>query len=269
MLLGISINTINEREGLYPPTILSCNGRSIVGGQVAMGLDAVELVMAVEEKFGITITDEEATNALTVGDLKRLVHAKLKVTDADGCLTQRAFHLLRKNAILQFGVDRHKFHPETALDTVVPLSSRRESWASFQTALGVEELAELVRPYRVNLTITLLVLCTLLVPVWYGALHSEHFGFWMLIGAILASSTGYWAAQMTKPMKTSFRTGHDKVRDLARLLVARYPQVVGKPRTGNWSEEEISCLLREIIIEQLGVTEFDDNSRFVQDLHID
>ena len=43
----------------------------------------------------------------------------------------------------------------------------------------------------------------------------------------------------------------------------------GKPRTGKWTEEEISSLLREVIIEQLGVTNFDDNSRFVQDLHID
>jgi hypothetical protein len=92
-----------------------------------MGLDAVELVMAVEEKFGITISDEEATNALTVGDLKRLVQAKLKLTDTEGCLTQRAFHLLRKNAISQFGTTRSKFRPETALETVVPLSSRREA----------------------------------------------------------------------------------------------------------------------------------------------
>jgi hypothetical protein len=115
----------------------------------------------------------------------------------------------------------------------------------------------------------MLVIGTLLVPVWYGALHSERFGLWMLTGLILAASAGYRAAEITKRMKTSFRAGHDKVRDLARLLVARYPQVIGKPRTANWTEEEISCLLREVIIEQLAVTEFDDNSRFVQDLHID
>src|SRR5664280_544509 len=60
-----------------------------------MGLDAVELVMAVEEKFGISISDEEASNAPTVGDLEKLVRARLEIADADSCLSQRAFHLIR------------------------------------------------------------------------------------------------------------------------------------------------------------------------------
>jgi acyl carrier protein len=94
-----------------------------------MGLDIVELVMAVEEKFGISIDNEEAAKALTVGDLKRLVRAKLDVADA--------------------------------------------------------------------------------------------------------------------------------------------PNLLGKPRTAKWSEEEVSSLLRELIIKQLGVRDFDDSSRFVDDLRVD
>ena len=56
-----------------------------------MGLDGVELIMAVEEKFGISISDEEAQRVLTVGDMKRLVRAKLDITDSASCLTQRHF----------------------------------------------------------------------------------------------------------------------------------------------------------------------------------
>lgn len=227
-----------------------------------MGLDAVELVMAVEEKFGISITDEEATNTLTVGDLRRLVRAKLDIADAGGCLTQRAFHLIRKNATAEFGVLRPNLKPDTTLETVVPRSTRRENWQHFQVALGVAQLPELVRPQAVNSTITILVLSGIVVPVWYGALHPEHFGRWMLLGTILASAVGCGSPRM-------FKSGYDSVRDFARFLVANYLQLIGKPRTPKWTEEEISCLLREVIMNQLGVTDFDDNSRFVQDLHID
>ena len=234
-----------------------------------MGLDAVELVMAAEEKFGISITDEEATKTLTVGDLKHLVRAKLDVADADGCLTQRAFHLIRKNATAQFGILRRNLRPDTTLETVVPQSSRRESWQNFQVALGVAELPELVRPHTMNLMITVLVLSGIVLPVWYGALHPQYLGRWMLFGAVLGSLVGWGSARLTGPMKIEFRAGYDRVRDLARFLVANYPQQIGKPRTAKWTEEEISCLLHEIISDQLGVTDFDDNSRFVQDLHID
>jgi len=234
-----------------------------------MGLDALELVMAVEEKFGISIENEEAAKALTVGDLKRLVRAKLDVSDTTGCLTQRAFHLIRTNAIAEFGAVRRGLRPDTSLEIVVPQSTRRESWQHFQTVLGVAELPELVRPHSVNLTMTVLVLSTLVLPIWYGALHPEHFGLWMLLGAIVASTLGWGLSRLTRPMKTKFKVGYDRVRDLARFLVAKHPQLLGKPRTAKWSEEEISCLLRELIIKQLGVTDFDDNSRFVDDLRVD
>jgi len=234
-----------------------------------MGLDAVELLMAVEEKFGVSITDEEATKAVTVGDLKQLVKTKLDVIDADGCLTQRAFHLIRKKATAEFGVLRRNLKPDTTLETVVPQSTRRESWHNFQVALGVAELPELVRPHTVNLTIIVLVLSGIVLPVWYGALHAQHFGQWMLFGAVLGCLVGWGSAVLTRPMKTGFRAGYDRVGDLARFLVANYPQQIGKPRTAKWTEEEISCLLREVIIDKLGVTDFDDNSRWVQDLRID
>jgi hypothetical protein len=234
-----------------------------------MGLDTLELVMAVEEKFGITIENEEAAKALTVGDLKRLVRAKLDVSDVTGCLTQRAFHLIRKNAVAEFGVVRRSLRPDTSLDMVVPQSTRRESWQHFQSVLGLAEFPELVRPHSVKLTITVLVLSTLVLPIWYGALHPQHFGLWMLLGATVASALGWGFAHLTRPMRTKFKVGYDRVRDLARFLVAKHPQVLGKPRSAKWSEEEISCLLRELIIKQLGVTDFDDNSRFVDDLRVD
>lgn len=235
-----------------------------------MGLDAVELVMAVEEKFGIAITDEEATRTLTVGDLKRLVRSKVDTVTGEDCLSQRAFYLIRSSAMSLFDVPRRSVRPDTPLDDVVPGAARRERWQQLQSSLGVAELPYLIRPYSVRLIIAILILATLVVTTWYGAVvHPAVFGYWLLTGTITSAIVGWASMRLTQPMKTRFRDGYDKVRDLAQFMVARYPEVVGKPRTVRWTDEEITCLLQEIIKEQLGVSEFNDDSRFVQDLHVD
>ena len=46
-----------------------------------MGLDAVELVMSVEETFGIEIADREVGTIRTAGDLHRCVLRKLGVSE--------------------------------------------------------------------------------------------------------------------------------------------------------------------------------------------
>ena len=61
-----------------------------------MGLDAVELVMRVEEEFGIEIPDAEAEEATTVGKLYELVLSKLKPDNRDVCLTSTAFYRTRQ-----------------------------------------------------------------------------------------------------------------------------------------------------------------------------
>jgi hypothetical protein len=53
-----------------------------------MGLDSVELVMAIEEKLGITISDEEACSILTVGEMHRCIMNKVNMSDRSSCLTQ-------------------------------------------------------------------------------------------------------------------------------------------------------------------------------------
>ncbi|MCM8811950.1 MAG: acyl carrier protein [Candidatus Omnitrophica bacterium] len=47
-------------------------------------LDAVELVMAVEEQFGIEITDEEAEKLLTVADLLRYLEQRMTNVERTG-----------------------------------------------------------------------------------------------------------------------------------------------------------------------------------------
>jgi len=49
-----------------------------------MGLDTVEILMRIEEEFGISIPDQVASNSLTVGDTHRVV--------VDMLVAKGAFH---------------------------------------------------------------------------------------------------------------------------------------------------------------------------------
>ena len=76
-----------------------------------MGLDAVEIVMRTEDEFSISISDDEAGAAATVGDLYRVVLAKLDVTP--GCLTSKAFYTTRRALVGSLGVPRRSIRPST------------------------------------------------------------------------------------------------------------------------------------------------------------
>jgi hypothetical protein len=74
-----------------------------------MGLDSVKLVTAVEETFDIEIADEEATSVRTVGDMLELVVSKLQTAEKSTCQSQRAFHILRRDALELFDIPRRQF----------------------------------------------------------------------------------------------------------------------------------------------------------------
>lgn len=102
-----------------------------------MGLDGVELVMAVEEEFDISIDDAAAGKLLTPRLLTDYVLSKVTTTTTDVCLTQRAFNLLRKSLIRHGGWKRSEIKPKKRLSVLLPKNQRHKiiqkaiwSWAS-------------------------------------------------------------------------------------------------------------------------------------------
>ena len=60
-----------------------------------MGLDAVEIVMSVEETFGIEISDADAESLQTPKQLIEFICQRIKSSDeASICISQRAFLVL-------------------------------------------------------------------------------------------------------------------------------------------------------------------------------
>ena len=234
-----------------------------------MGLDSVELVMAIEEKFGITISDEEACSILTVGDMHQCVVSKLNMSDKSSCLSQRAFHLLRQHALSQFGIPRRRFRPDTELGTVIPKAKRRQQWALFQHNVGASRWPALSLS---NTGSVILLTSSLAIPAlgaWYCIAKLQ----WnsALIGVLLipAMASLFVASRyFIQPFQTEFPSGFTQVRDLAYTLVADNPQLFS-PEPPRWTDGEVWSLLCSVIKAQTGVKEFTRDSRFVADLRLD
>ena len=77
-----------------------------------MGLDIVELVMAVEAAFGVDIPDADAERLRTPRDVATYLRTRLPTaTDSGSCLTQQAFYRTRRAVASRFGRRRDALRP--------------------------------------------------------------------------------------------------------------------------------------------------------------
>jgi len=106
-----------------------------------MGLDSVEIVMAWEESFGISISDDEAMTLRTLGLAVDLIAQKLDARDEPQrpCLTARAFHRLRDSIINVANVPRESFRPDARLKALIS-TDRRHTWQAVGAGCGIASL---------------------------------------------------------------------------------------------------------------------------------
>jgi acyl carrier protein len=97
-----------------------------------MGLDSVELVMAIEEEFGLEIKDEDAFYLTTVGEVFNYLRSKLTKIPPEDCLSQRVFYKLRRALIENYGLQRHMISPETVLSQLISIKEIEEGWPYLQ-----------------------------------------------------------------------------------------------------------------------------------------
>lgn len=97
-----------------------------------MGLDSVELVMAIEEEFGVEIPDADAGLMYTVGDVYEWLKSRIASADPIACLTQRVFYKLRRALIENYGVERRLIAPNARLSDLLPLNEVEQGWPFLQ-----------------------------------------------------------------------------------------------------------------------------------------
>lgn len=232
-----------------------------------MGLDAVEVVMAIEEAFGIQIADEEAEKTRTPRQLCELVARKVHALDSDVCLTQRAFYMLRRAIRRTNPVPRRQFRTNTPLDTLVATEDRRTNWEQLRKDIGAVAWPKLKLPKAVfvaansALIVLWLVLTALSIKVVpTGAILIIIFSVILFMIGLTYAAFSVWL----KPFETSL--AGQTVGTLAEHLVASNPHLL-RPASDEWTIERIRLCVRKIISEQLAINpDFDDDADFFKDL---
>src|SRR5262245_14085353 len=100
-----------------------------------MGLDAVESIMEVEDAFHIKITDADASNMRTVGDLFDHVWSKVRRLKANACTTSRIFDKLRRAAMNVLRIDRRDIRPDSPWSELLDANDVRDQWLAMSDQL--------------------------------------------------------------------------------------------------------------------------------------
>jgi len=103
-----------------------------------MGLDSVELVLAIEEEFGVDIPDHDAEKMVTVGVIYEWLKIRIATTEPIACLTQRVFYKLRRALIENYRLERHLIAPDTRLTDLLTLDEIEEGWPFLQMFIDLK-----------------------------------------------------------------------------------------------------------------------------------
>ena len=223
--------------------------------------DPLVVVVAIQEKFGITIPDEEAEKIRTMGRLYDFVFARVARGQAQVCVTSAAFHRLRRALGEVCRVLRECVRPRARLEDLVPLYDRRRYWQELQARLGNVPLPRLRRPAwmvkRIDAAswapLFLAVLCALVLMGVLGDTPAGRLvamlaflvcpvvGFigMFLVCEVACRRTEHYAVHMPPACAT--------VRDMVYALVGEHPAAPMVSDTARASDKEIWGTLCAIV----------------------
>ncbi|MHB9081552.1 MAG: phosphopantetheine-binding protein [Pirellulaceae bacterium] len=225
-----------------------------------MGLDGVELVMDVEDHFGITIKDSEAEQIRTVGDLVALIRSRIEAATTQACPMMLAFLMLRQVVRDIVNDEAFRMRPRDRLATLLSPHHRRQLWHRLPDILGTLPRSlrrpQLLRMILVSSSILLLLAATAFAASDWHILPLTLFLAIALIFLL-------WFA--TAPYCTMPPTGWVTMGDIAHRIVGT---TVATTNLVLDDDEAVLRELRPIIIDTLGVdaTEIVTTARFIEDL---
>jgi acyl carrier protein len=232
-----------------------------------MGLDLVEIVLAVEESFQIHIPDEAFHSVNTVGDFHALIVSTLGADDLGRYRTSTAFYRTRRGLVETLGLERRSIRPATAPEPMLPRAGRRrkELWQRPESAMNLR-LPPLVCPdWTILIPAGIAAVAALFPSFWNGmrwttSLWLAPAGF--ILGLLLLHTGG-------RRLAVSLPRNLATVGNLSRAVLAiNYPQFGAPARSTKKDVWETLC---QIIVKQTGVerSRITPDTSIVRDLGID
>lgn len=237
-----------------------------------MGLDGVELVMAVEEEFGVQISDADAAGMMTprhvIDHIARLLHS-----GQGRCTSRAGFYQLRRACINALGIARDQIRPDTQLAALLPAGNIQNAWTQLRDAMLMEPhyWPSLEYPRTVNwlrASVCLFTIIGLTATAFYIYFFAGFFMFF--VSLVLAMRFDDWL------------TGHfayrrvllpEELVTVGNLIDELVPRDWTKARRviSQWDRERIAKKVKEIVIEQLGISEqqYHEDARFIEDFGVD
>lgn len=242
-----------------------------------MGLDAVELVMRVEDTFGIKIEDHEYENVKTVGDLHKLVvrnRGRVPVgeearnpREAPSCLSLLGFLQLRRALTSLLNLPRRAVRPLTPLDTLFPRDQRPLRLGELERVLNLRFPVP-KRPPWMQGAFVFAWLALILGTVPLLAVAGD-FRVASLFGLITFAALLRVAWRFTAPYATFLEPALCTVGGLAKRIVAlNYAHL---DSSSSSRADDVMLVLIEIISDTLGIPaeQIAPDKRFVEDLLCD
>ncbi len=236
-----------------------------------MGLDSVELLVTVEEAFGISFTDPEAEKIATVGDLYKGVWSKIKDREQienNKCKSAVLFYKFRNYFETEFDSKRKEIVPNSLLKNILPEVDIKTKWAKIEDGLELE-LPNLT--HSKNITTALFITgITLIFGGFFLPIDIiKEFGnsqYWWLMPIIGIGATTIMV-KSAKPLKTTIPL--DNIRELIdEVLLLNYAKISKQLGTNRL---EVENVIKLIIQDRTGVElkEIVPEASFTHDLGID
>ena len=227
-----------------------------------MGLEMVEIALAIEEEFGIDLPDSEVGFVRTPADLIDLVCGLLATPGRPRCLSQQAFYRLRKGLVETMGVARGDIRPDTRLADLAPGRNVRDWWTRLKKCTGARSWPALDRPRWLRRVIWGISFASCVCTFgWFcSKLGWRGLGYGLISGLPIAVAMGAVLLGCTRMLKYALP---DKLQTVADLV----PAALTAPCI-DWKREDVAARVKEIVCVQLNLkeSEYSEEKRFIEDL---